>query len=148
MNKKTALTALILCAGLALTACTAENNPLSSLFENEQSTTTTSDGSEITTDAPIEPETTTTTTADETTDSNSDASGGNPDISDYIEVTVSEDKYFYENHEISFDDLMKVFDELEENTAVKISDENATLKAYESLINALEEREILIVEES
>ena len=142
MNKKTALAALILSAGLMLTACTAENNPLSSLFENEQSTTDTSGSSETTT-ASDDPEITTITTADETTDGDLNAEGGNPEIADYIEVTVSEDKYFYQNHEISYDDLIRVFDGLDGNTAVRISDENATLKAYESLTKALEEREIL-----
>ena len=143
MNKKIAFATLILSASLALTACTFINNalgndPSSSQATDEQTTTGTPDDSEITTD----------TTVGETTDSNLNVSGGNSDIANYIEVTVSEDKYFYENHEISYDDLIKVLDELDENTAVKISDENATLKAYESLTDALEERGILIVEAS
>ena len=143
MNKKTALAALILTASLTLTSCTfindvLGNDPPSSQTTDEQTTTGTPDDSEITTD----------TTVGETTDSNLNVSGGNSDIAKYIEVTVSEDKYFYENHEISYDDLIKVLDELDENTAVKISDENATLKAYESLTDALEERGILIVEAS
>ena len=133
MNKKTALAALILSAGLMLTACTAENNPLSSLFGNEQSTAGTTDNSEITSS----------TTSSEAMDGDPDAAGGNPDFAKYIEVTVAEDKYFYENREISYDDLIKVFDELDGNTAVIINDENATLNAYEALTKALEEREIL-----
>ena len=129
MKKKIALAALILGASLTLAACTdpddtTKNNSSNSQVTDEQNTSSTLDNSEI-------------------TDSNSSAEGGNPDTAKYIEVTVSEDKYFYENHEISYDDLIKVFDELDENTAVKISDENATLKAYESLTKALEEREIL-----
>ena len=143
MNKKIVSAALILCAGLALTACTAENNPLNSLFANEQSTTGTSDTSETTTGMSDEPEMTSSTPGSETTDSDPGAEGGNPDIAKYIEVTVSEDKYFYENHEISYDDLIEVLDGLDGNTAVIISDENATLNAYESLTKALEEREIL-----
>lgn len=129
MKKKIALAALILGASLTLVACTdpndnTKNNSSSSQVTDEQNTSSTLDNSEI-------------------TDSNSSTEGGNPDTAKYIEVTVSEDKYFYENHEISYDDLVKVFDELDENTSVKISDENATLKAYESLTKALEEREIL-----
>ena len=138
MNKKIALAALILSAGFALTACTPNNENAqankspSSQVTDEQTTTTVLDDSEITT-----------TSDSETTDNNSNAEGGNSDIANYIEVTVSEDKYFYENHEISYDDLIKVFDELDGNTAVKINDENATLNAYEALTKALEEREIL-----
>ena len=141
MNKKIALAALFLTASLALTGCDFINDFLGNNNSADPQTTST----QPTTNDYDNPEITT-TTADETTENNSDAAGGNPDIADYIEVTVSEDKYFYENHEISFDDLLKVFDELDENTAVKISDENATLKAYENLTAALEEREILIIE--
>lgn len=145
MNKKIVLAALILTASLALTGCelfdsTAENDPPSSQTTDEQTTTDTSDDAEITSD---DPEITSTTPDIEVTADNSSAAGGNPDIAAYIEVTVSEDKYFYENHEISFDDLMEVLDGLDGNTAVRISDENAALKAYESLTKALEEREIL-----
>ena len=133
MNKKIALSALILTASLALTGCTFINDVFGTDLPGAETTTTTTSGdSEITT-----------TTASETTDSNSNASGGNSDIAKYIEVTVSEDKYFYENHEISYDELIKVLDELDGNTAVKIGDENATLKAYENLTDALEERGIL-----
>lgn len=86
---------------------------------------------------------TSSTSINETADSDLSTEGGNPDIASYIEVTVSEDKYFYENHEISYDDLIKVLDGLDGKTAVRISDENATLKAYESLTKALAERGIL-----
>lgn len=134
MNKKaTAVSAVIVTAGLAVTGYVlwnaSESNSPNSQTTNEQTTTSAFDDPEITT-----------TSGSEITDGNS---GGNSDIANYIEVTVSEDKYFYENHEISFDDLIKVFDELDKNTAVKINDENASLKAYESLTKALEEREIL-----
>ena len=147
MNKKIALAALALSASLALTACdfinsALGNNALGSDSHDFQTTV------EPTTTSTFENPEITTTTVDEATENNSDAEGGNPDIADYIEVTVSEDKYFYDNHEISYDDLIELLDGLDENTAVKISDENATLKAYESLTEALEERGILIVEAS
>lgn len=69
--------------------------------------------------------------------------GGNPDISKYIDVTISEDKYFYDNKEISLEDLVKVLDGLDKKTAVRITDENATLKAFEGLTKALLERGIM-----
>lgn len=128
MKKKIALAALILGASLTLAACTdpddtAKNNSSNSKVTDEQNTGSTLDNSEI-------------------TDSNSSAEGGNSDTAKYIEVTVSENKYFYENHEISFDELVEVLDGLDENTSVKISDENAALKAYENLTKTLDEREI------
>ena len=143
MNKKIALAALILTASLTFTACTFINDVLGINSPDSQTT-----DEQTTTDTSNDPEITIDTTTGETTDSNSNAEGGNSDIANYIEVTVAEDKYFYENHEISYDDLIKVFDELDENTAVKLNDENATLKAYESLTNALEERGIMIIEAS
>lgn len=146
MKKEIALAALILGTSFTFTACTSKNSPKTNLsnsqLADEQNTNSAFDNTEIT-DSTSSSETTDSTPSSETTDSNSSAEGGNPDTAKYIEVTVAEDKYFYENHEISYDDLIKVFDELYENTVVKISDENATLKAYESLTKALEEREIL-----
>ena len=144
MKKKIALAALILSAGLTFTACdaineVAQNLPWNSQEASEETTTAAPDASETTTEASEA----TTTSSSETTEGDPSAEGGNPDIAHYIEVTVSEDKYFYENHEISYDDLMDVLDGLDGNTAVRISDEKATLKAYENLTNALEEREIL-----
>lgn len=142
MKKVIVLVALILGVSFTLTACTPEetnkDNSTSSQVTDEQSTNSTSDSSKPTSSS----------SSIEMTGSNSSAEGGNPDIANYIEVTVSEDKYFYENHEILFDDLIKVFDELGDNTAVKISDENATLKAYDSLTKALEERGILFEAEN
>ena len=83
----------------------------------------------------------TTPAAEESNEEGSE--GGNPEISKYIDVTVSEDKYFYDNKEISLEDLVKVLEGLDKNTAVKITDENATLKAFEELTKALLERGIV-----
>ena len=128
MKKKIALTMLILTAGLTFTACGLTNDS-----ENTSSEHRASDEQNISA-APDVPE---------TTDSDTSGAGGNPDIAKYIEITVSEEKYFHENHEISYDDLIMMLDELPKNTTVKISDENATLKAYENLTKALEERGIM-----
>ena len=128
MKKKIALTMLILSAGLTFTACGLTNDS-----ENTSSEHRASDEQNISA-APDVPE---------TTDSDTSGAGGNPDIAKYIEITVSEEKYFHENHEISYDDLIMMLDELPKNTTVKISDENATLKAYENLTKAFEERGIM-----
>ena len=127
------LAALIVCAGAAAAVYIflngTENLPWSSQEADEQTTAGTPDSPEI--------------SGSKATDSDPGAEGGSPDIAEYIEVTVSEDKYFYENREISYDDLLGVLDGLDGNTAVIINDDNATLNAYEGLTRALEEREIL-----
>lgn len=124
MKKKAAVasTAVILCAGLAVGGY---------IFWNSGEK------------APVNEGNASSTTTTAVPDADPGAEGGNSGIVGYIEITVSEDKYVYENHEISYDDLIKVLDGLDGNTAVKISDENATLKAYENLTKALEEREIM-----
>ena len=70
------------------------------------------------------------------------AAGGNSGIAGHIEITVSEDRYFYDNREISYDDLIKMLDGLDGNTAVTVNDDNAALNVFEKLTKALEEREI------
>lgn len=148
MKKTITLAALILCAGLTLTACSTIRDLTGiDLFGSQdddiEQNTTTSDSYPEITSTTDDSETTSDTTTGETTEGNSAAEGGNSDFASYIEVTVSEDKYFYENHEISYDDLIEVMDGLDENTAVRISDENAALNAFEALTDALEERGIL-----
>lgn len=132
MKNKIALVMLILSAVLTFTACGLKNDS-DYQASNKQNIS----------GAPDNPKTTDVEQSDETADSDASAAGGNPDITKYIEVTVLEDKYFHENHEISYDDLIKMLNELTENTTIKISDENATLKAYENLTKALEERGIM-----
>ena len=80
-----------------------------------------------------------TTTAEPT-----DEAGGNPDESSYftIEITVMEDKYIYDNHEISYDELLELFDTLTENDVVQFRDENAALDTYQQAASALDERGI------
>lgn len=80
----------------------------------------------------------------ETTAEPTDEAGGNPgDGNSFsIEVTVSENTYIYDNHEISYEELLEILDTLNENDVVKISDDNASLDAYSKLTAALEERGI------
>lgn len=71
--------------------------------------------------------------------------GGNPGVSNATElsVTVSEDKYFVDNHEISFDDLVEKISALSENSYVKLYDEKSTLKAFNKIKDYLEENGIM-----
>ena len=163
MKKKTVPAALAVCAALALTGCDTVNVMIGTFSIGDTSETTTAepdvsetaaDTAEITTtadeitaaaDETTVDETTAdeTTTAAEVTQGAPAHQGGNPGFASYIEVTVLEDKYFYDNHEISFEELIEVLDGLDGDTAVVISDEDATLKAYQELTSALEERKIL-----
>lgn len=58
-----------------------------------------------------------------------------------IEVTIVGSDYFYENERIIFDDLIAVIAEAEAEgeLVVKIVDDNASLNAYDALINKLED---------
>lgn len=70
--------------------------------------------------------------------------GGNPGNPDSfaMEITVSENKYFVDNHEISFDELKTKIDGLETGAVIKINDENSTLKAFNAVKDYLTEKEI------
>lgn len=70
--------------------------------------------------------------------------GGNPGNPDKyaMEITISEDKYFVDNHEISFDELKTKIDGLETGAVIKINDENSTLKAFNTVKDYLTEKEI------
>lgn len=76
--------------------------------------------------------------------SNVSAEGGNPGNTDSfaLEITVSEDKYFVDNHEISFDELKTKIDGLETGAVIKINDENSTLKAFNAVKDYLTEKKI------
>lgn len=87
----------------------------------------------------------------ETTDSSSDvqtsdvsAEGGNSGNTEKfaMEITISEDKYFVDNHEISFDELKAKIDGLETGAVIKVNDENSTLKAFNAVKDYLNEKEI------
>lgn len=72
----------------------------------------------------------------------SPAEGGNPVEITEIEITVSENQYYYDNAEISFDELTELIDGLGKNNIVKIYDDYASAKAYENLTSLLDKCEI------
>lgn len=76
--------------------------------------------------------------------SNVSAEGGNPGDPEKfaMEITISEDKYFVNNHEISFDELKAKIDGLETGAVIKINDENSTLKAFNAVKDHLNEKGI------
>lgn len=84
-----------------------------------------------TTDSPQEQ---TTDTAPEETNG-----GNNGDVQyTYYKVTVSDDRYFTSDGELTLDELIDEISVLGEDYAVEIVDDNATLKAYNELTDKLD----------
>ena len=63
------------------------------------------------------------------------------DSVEYIEVTVSENKYLYDNKTISLDDLKTVLKD-KKVSQVQITDENASQKAFSELTDYLDKNDI------
>ena len=59
-----------------------------------------------------------------------------------IAVTVYENDYIYQNKKTSLDDFIKELEHIEEAFIVEITDDNASLKAYNKLIEALAKESI------
>ena len=65
---------------------------------------------------------------------------------DFLNVTVSENEYLYQNSRLQLDELIDRLVTDAADTKVKITDENASKRAYEKLIAALEENKIHYIE--
>ena len=59
-----------------------------------------------------------------------------------IAVTVFENDYIYQNKKTSLDDFIKELKVIDYAFVVEVTDDNASLKAYSNLIEALEEESI------
>lgn len=64
----------------------------------------------------------------------------------YYKVTVSEDRYFTSDGELTLDELIDEISVLGEDYAVEIVDDNATLKAYNELTDRLDEISVSYME--
>ena len=63
-----------------------------------------------------------------------------------IAVSVFESDYLYQNKKISLDDFIEELETIEEDFIVEVTDDNASLKAYNKLIDALEDQNIRYTE--
>ena len=61
---------------------------------------------------------------------------------DFLNVTVSENEYLYQNSRLQLDELMNKLVTDAADTKVKVTDENASKRAYKNLIAALEDKNI------
>lgn len=76
------------------------------------------------------------------------AGGNNGDVQyTYYKVTVSEDRYLTADGEVTLDELIDDISVLSEDYAVKIIDDNATLKAYDELTDRLDEISVPYIED-
>ncbi|MEE3404693.1 MAG: hypothetical protein VZR73_11485 [Acutalibacteraceae bacterium] len=60
----------------------------------------------------------------------------------YVDVTVSGNSYLYQNSTLELDALLAELEKLDDEITVRITDEKASLKAYENLTKALDEKKI------
>ena len=63
-----------------------------------------------------------------------------------VEIVVSGNGYLYQGSELTLEQLTGVFQVLEEDTPVKITDDRASLRAYQALLETLEEQGIPYIE--
>lgn len=69
---------------------------------------------------------------------------------EYIEVTVDGNDYLFYSNSYEIDEIDNLIEDIKNNDeqlTVKIKDENASLKAYETLIAAFKENHIKYIEE-
>ena len=137
-----ALAAAGLCTSCGCGASEERNDTMQAAYTTDDLTPAEAESNQIN-----EPETAEKTDMEPGTEEDvlSEESGGNSEArhSRTMEITVFNSTYFYENHEISYEELLSVFEELEEGDVVIIYDENAAWNAYQEIVSALEQREIL-----
>lgn len=63
-----------------------------------------------------------------------------------IKVSVVGNEYFYENERVSLDDFISKLEKLEGEVVVEVKDDKASLRAYDNLIEKLEELKISFTE--
>ena len=69
-----------------------------------------------------------------------------PNSPTVVAISVVEGKYLYQNKTISLDDFLAELSSFEEAFIVEITDDNATLRAYNKLIDLLKENSINFLE--
>lgn len=70
---------------------------------------------------------------------------------EYVDITVHENSYIFNSDVYDLDNidaLIKIFEEDVSNYTVKITDDNASAKAYSQLITAFDENKIKYIEVS
>lgn len=66
---------------------------------------------------------------------------------EYINITVSGSDYLFQNQKMTVDELMSELNSVEEKFPVKITDDGASIKAYDTLVKALKDNNIRYIEQ-
>ncbi len=87
---------------------------------------------------------------DGTTKVESNVENNDPEV-DYYEgavypITVNESDYFYNNERVTLEEFLTILTKTGDKVVVEIKDDNASLNAYEALVDALKKEHISYVE--
>lgn len=66
---------------------------------------------------------------------------------EYMEITVSGNDYIFQNKKLTADEIIAEISSLDEKMPVKITDDGASIKAYDVLIGVLKENDIRYIEQ-
>ncbi len=66
---------------------------------------------------------------------------------EYIEITVSGSDYLFQNKKMTADEIITELNSLEEKMPVKVTDDGASIKAYDVLVEILNENNIRYIEQ-
>ena len=66
---------------------------------------------------------------------------------EYINITVSGSDYLFQNQKMTVDELMSELNSVEEKFPLKITDDDASIKAYDILVRALKDNDIRYIEQ-
>lgn len=77
----------------------------------------------------------------------SESSQPETEAMEYINITVSGSDYLFHNHKLTFDELMSELNSSKEKFPVKITDDGASIKAYDTLVKALKDNDIRYIEQ-
>lgn len=145
MRKIIVVMAIVALSALALVGCKKEKE------EDVNSDTMT----EVSASMEIQDDTVenSTETSDEITAPEGEG-GGNEFLNDgetvkvkTVAILVSKDEYFYENAPITLEEIASMLEDVEGELVVEITDNNATHKAYDKLVDKLTELEVTFVEQ-
>lgn len=145
MRKIIVVMAIVALSALALVGCKKEKE------EDVKSETMT----EVSASMEIQDDTVENSTeiSDETTAPEGEG-GGNEFLNDgetvkvkTVAILVSKDEYFYENAPITLEEITSMLEDVEGELVVEITDNNATHKAYDKLVDKLTELEVTFVEQ-
>ncbi len=66
---------------------------------------------------------------------------------EYMEITVSGSDYLFQNKKMTADEIIAELNSLEEKMPVKVTDDGASIKAYDVLVGILSENNIRYIEQ-